>query len=301
MTLRTPPVVRRRLTPAPGSDCGGDRHGTYIAVRENGCSCPDALDDRYRYEKAQRTGTLQPAHVDATGTVRKLQAMNALGYGGHYLAGQLDTAGSYVLNLMRGAKDSVHRRTADRVDELYRELSSKPAEWNPDYCPHLTEAERGWRIEKTKATADERGYASPMRWDGARINDPAALPEGRGPQTAHTAAEDDADTVRALIDSGADPGRVREAYRQTPRAHRAAVVEALTARGYSAVEVAERVGASSRQVERYRAAAREETATAEDETAEAVRMARELADEVNEEDVYDMSEMEADVDTVAVL
>jgi hypothetical protein len=100
--LRTTAVRRSRLTPAPGSGCTGTRHGTYSAVRQNGCRCPDGLQDRYRYEKRQTSGRLQPAMVDGTGTTRRLQAMNALGYGCYYLATRLDSDRKYVRRLMNG-------------------------------------------------------------------------------------------------------------------------------------------------------------------------------------------------------
>ncbi len=265
MPLRTPKVDRCRPTPTPGSGCAGTRHGTYTAVREHGCTCPDALDDRYRYEKAQRTGRLEAAHVDACGTVRKLQALNALGYGGNFLAERLETVKSHVLHLMRGGKDTVHRNTAARVDEVYRDLSGTPAEWNDEYCPHLTEAERAWRIEKTKAAAQGRGYVSPMRWDGQAIDDPDAQPDGPGPQRTQSTAEEDTATVCALLDSGADVERLHRAYDGIPRHNRGAVVAALGDRGHTAGEIADLVGASTRQVERYLADHRRDERDTKDE------------------------------------
>jgi hypothetical protein len=250
--LRTTAVRRSRLTPAPGSDCTGTRHGTYSAVRQNGCRCPDGLQDRYRYEKRQTSGRLQPAMVDGTGTTRRLQAMNALGYGCYYLATRLDSDRKYVRRLMDGDKTQVHRTTSAAIKELYRDLVDKPAKWNPDYYPHMTAAEREARIALTARGAERHGYLLPGRWGDGAIDDPQAGPESDG-RSGH-GQRPNGDAVRELIRMGSPADDIRQTYRAIPAAERAGVVADLTGRGKSTAEIAGLLGISDRTVTRLRGA-----------------------------------------------
>ena len=81
----------------------------------------------------------------------------------------------------------------------------------------------------------------------------------------------------ALIDSGADPARVQQAYVDTPRHSRAAVVAALGARRHTAQQITDLLGTSKRQAERYLADHRSDNQTDEtatDEEREATMTAR---------------------------
>lgn len=140
------------------------RHGSvagYVAGcngRNNGCQpCADA---KYRYEKQRELEHLrgQRRLVDSTGTIRRIQALLALGWTYTELGRR---AGGFTQDwaamIIKSSKTNSHTR--QRVADLYAELSMT-----------IGPSSQG----RTRAQA--KGWLPPLAWDDDTIDDPAAQP-----------------------------------------------------------------------------------------------------------------------------
>lgn len=112
-----------------------------------------------------------PMLIDATGTTRRLQALARLGWLYHELGTRLGVSDERVGHLIRHHYPVVHRDTAARVAKLYDELSMTiPNDVTPtkrgEIRPH----------ERQRRAAESKGWAAPLAWDDARIDDPNAKP-----------------------------------------------------------------------------------------------------------------------------
>lgn len=141
------------------SGCPAGQHGTRWARAHHNCTCSDAYLASYRYFARWRAGIQPAAHVDATGTSRRLQALAAVGWSAAALGGRLGCTGQAVSKL-RGQR-RVHRDTARRVADLYAALAGQPV---PDTVS----------AKQARETAARNGWARPEHWDGVDIDDPAA-------------------------------------------------------------------------------------------------------------------------------
>lgn len=113
------------------------------------------------------------ALVDATGTVRRLQALVAAGTPQTRLATHLGMQDGNFGRLVNGDTVQVTARTRDAVKALYDQL------WCPQHPdPHAV------------AHAKRRDWAPPMAWDDDTIDDPDARPEGAGEAGARRSAEE---------------------------------------------------------------------------------------------------------------
>lgn len=136
---------------------------------------------KIRAENAQKILAVIPtvdqmlpgARIDATGTRRRLQALQAIGWCQPALAERLGTVQPAVSRISRGAQSQVQAGMAIRVRALYDEL------WNQTPVPK-NGYERG-AIARSVRTAAARGWAPPMAWDDDAIDDPAAKAEGVSP------------------------------------------------------------------------------------------------------------------------
>ncbi|MEW5658295.1 hypothetical protein ABGT92_23615 [Streptomyces cinereoruber] len=106
-------------------------------------------------------------YLDANGSVRRLQALAAIGYSGRVIALQIGTTEARIHKIMGGKQRFVRHKVASRINALYVELSSKPAP------PGRS------RTRVIKHAADN-GYAPPTAWDPDTIDDPDAIPEWTG-------------------------------------------------------------------------------------------------------------------------
>jgi hypothetical protein len=128
---------------------------------------------RIRTESAQRILAVRldladMARVDATGTRRRLQALIASGWSHRTLARQLGAGVNMVHRAIRA--EMVNAATARTVAALYGRLWDVPP---PTDTPTArTTALRARRL------AASRGWAPPMAWDDADIDDPEARPHG---------------------------------------------------------------------------------------------------------------------------
>jgi transcriptional regulator with XRE-family HTH domain len=138
--------------------CGAAKHGTESAYDNFGCRCPDAREQNRINEKRRREGRHVKPYVDPTGSVRRLQALAALGHSGTTLAEELGMT-RQRLNEIRNARLEVRRETAAKIAALYDRLSMTPGD-----------------SELTKARAEAKGWAPPLAWDDDAIDNPAAQP-----------------------------------------------------------------------------------------------------------------------------
>jgi hypothetical protein len=118
--------------------------------------------------------------VDATGTMRRLRALVAIGWPIDQLAPQLGIYPTALGNIARGELAHVRIATADTVALHYQHLIRRPGPSN-----------RG------RILARKKGWHGPAAWDGAAIDDPNAKPETGKP-------------YKPADKYGRDPDRTRE-------------------------------------------------------------------------------------------
>lgn len=101
----------------------------------------------------------EPAqYVDATGTMRRLQALAAIGYTNRQLAATIGIWPATVGRILHGELTQVLAATARNTTAAYRDLSRRPGP-----------------SQRTRSRARQEGWHGPMAWDD--IDDPNALPE----------------------------------------------------------------------------------------------------------------------------
>lgn len=101
-------------------------------------------------------------YVDATGTIRRLRALQAIGHSLDTLAAACGTHKSRIQPLVQG-RPRLRQKVAERVKHAYETLARQPG----------TSAR-----PRNRAAAE--GWAPPGAWDDDTIDDPAALPEWTG-------------------------------------------------------------------------------------------------------------------------
>lgn len=178
---------------------------------------------------ASRHNSSPNTQVSARGTVRRLQALHAIGWSTPELAHRLGRSTQSVRRTMAG--QLVSRRTAEAVAALYGAL------WD------LAPIGSGRDATATRADAGRRGWVTPMAWDDIDSDDhPAAPPSGH----------QDLDEIaieRALARDGM-------ALHALNAAEQLVVVRTLTGRGLSISQIADALSTTSRTVSRRRAAIR---------------------------------------------
>lgn len=143
------------------------RHGTnagylqHIFAKESACDpCREAHSEARRnlWRKRYVRG-VDRLYIDATGTIRRIRALMALGW--RYrdidnLAGYQTSRASWAHNLV--VQQRVHIDTAERVARIYDELSMSRGPSN-----------------RLRNLAAKNGWAPPLAWDD--IDDPAEQPK----------------------------------------------------------------------------------------------------------------------------
>jgi hypothetical protein len=155
-----------------------------------------------RAETAAKILAIQPhpdlvaggARTDATGTRRRLQALQALGWSQRRLAELLDTQQVVVGKAARGKSQFVTVATARRVRDLYDHIWNQPP-------PSATRYERQSATNARRAAA-ERGWVPPLAWDDDTIDDPNAAPEGAEGSQPVDGRLPDRDDLQMLIETG---------------------------------------------------------------------------------------------------
>lgn len=170
------------------------------------------------------------AHVPATGTRRRLQALMRLGWTQSALAGEL---GRWPANVARAlTADLVTAGTAHAVAALYDRL------WNAR-PPQYTPAQRA-ASSRAKAHAAHSGWLAPLAWDDID-SDPDP--------TAATGAETDDEDLDEIAIERAMAG---DATVTLTRAEQIEVVSRLSDNGLSIRAIAEQLRTSKRTVSRHR-------------------------------------------------
>lgn len=212
-------------------------HGTSAAYQSDGCRCLEcrAAMARVRtaYMRFYRGRGEKPASVqlvDGTGTVRRLQALATLGWDAPSLAPHVGVSAERVWQLRSGKHPTLQARTADAVARAYEHLS-------------MTRRPDGREARMCRAYAQRQRWVPPLAWDDDTIDDPDAEPR--------TIADTDVEVDEVAVEEAIAGRRVT-----LTRAERREVVHRLTARGYSAAEIAERLGTYGRMVNRDRAKVR---------------------------------------------
>lgn len=202
----------------PGSTAG---HGT-VARYVAGCRCDRCKDGRRRHQTRYRLAQDAGAQhtIPSTGTIRRLQALAALGWPSHEIAARLGCDRTSVEHLRRQARPVVLAITAAKIAGVYDELCMTPG-------PSPVSRRR----------ALEKGWVPPLAWDD--IDHDAAPNLG--------AARDD-EVDAAAVERTLAGDRV-----PLNRPERVEVIRRLASRGLSDAEMGAVVGISSRSVCRIRA------------------------------------------------
>lgn len=113
--------------------------------------CRATRQARVPYERRARFNAGANVHIPATGTMRRLQALAAIGYGSAAIAQETGVHTRHVTKLRDGDLAHVRVLTAARIATVYDRLS------------HLPITTRAGNI--TRAVAARHGWAPPLAWD----------------------------------------------------------------------------------------------------------------------------------------
>jgi hypothetical protein len=120
----------------------------------------------------EKTAVSRPrTMVPAVGTVRRMQALSARGFGLPTLAAGLGLAVPNTAQIRSGHRVMVCIQTHVAAVALYERL------WRADPVGHGIAADRA---ATTRTYARRHGWAPPGCWDEDRIDDPAAFPDWTG-------------------------------------------------------------------------------------------------------------------------
>ncbi|WP_427017832.1 hypothetical protein ACQCSX_04255 [Pseudarthrobacter sp. P1] len=136
------------------------------------------------------------ALVDPAGSMRRLQALVALGWSQARLAQRLGVTSSNSTHLFTGSRQ-VTARTARAVRALYDELwnqPQEPVEWRAKIA-----------ASRARRKAAQLGWLPPMAWDDETIDDPATAPMAAAVPIHELARVED---VEHLVATGADWGEI---------------------------------------------------------------------------------------------
>lgn len=163
MNFSRRPLIGVRYLPASDPACPGQLHGNATAYTTKGCRCPEAREDWRLYNKRRREGRQPGAHIDATGTARRLQILAWHGYGWASIAPRLGASRRRVAELAIRRHPRVHRNTAAAVADLYDTLTRLPAP-------------TGQAAAYARTVAKRNGWPPPAAWDDDSLDDPDARP-----------------------------------------------------------------------------------------------------------------------------
>lgn len=157
----------------------GVTHGSlwklmYGRTRPDGTRTPSA---RVRAEIAAKILAVHPsldaladgAKIDATGTVRRVQALMVLGWSVPQVAARADVDRQVLDAVMLGHRTLITAARAHAVRTAYEQL------WN-QAPPQGTWHEKG-AAARARNKAAAAGWAPPLAWDDDTIDDPATTPQ----------------------------------------------------------------------------------------------------------------------------
>lgn len=132
------------------------RHGTHRGYVV-GCRMLCCVGAHTRYMKLYRMGRI-PRLIPATGTVRRIQALQALGWSYGHIGAVVGKSDNWAYMISRSP--SVTTTTATLVARTYDELSMR--------------VPPGGYADRTRRRARAKGWAPPLAWDD--IDDPNEQP-----------------------------------------------------------------------------------------------------------------------------
>ncbi|MEQ7847743.1 hypothetical protein [Nocardioides kribbensis] len=136
----------------------GTRAGFYAHRKDGETACARCRRAAATYEAMRQAGKITP-EIPAFGTVRRIQALMALGYTTNEIAARAGLSGSHVRMLAQ--QRSVYGEVASKVDAAYEALSGTVPTPTPT---------REWLRER----ATRCRYLPPLAWDD--IDDPNERP-----------------------------------------------------------------------------------------------------------------------------
>lgn len=149
------------------------RHGTWRgycahhAAKQKPCEPCAAAARRYDGElRLEKLRGMPSRRVPGVGTARRVQALIALGWSHHQLAARLGVSHDMPAKWARAGGSFVMRRTADRVDAVFRELCMTPP---PEDTTRLRR-----EAAYARTLARKRGWVTALAWDD--IDDPDEQP-----------------------------------------------------------------------------------------------------------------------------
>ena len=147
---------------------------------------------RTHYQRAWRARTHEQLpwlrSVPSTGTVRRLQALVALGHLEGDLALRLGMTQANLTGLVNGHHDQVTPARRDAVDALFREM------W--------TIQPIGWVHDRNRRLAVRNGWVGPLAWDEIDTDPEPAIVDTEEEQTKGERVLED---VEWLLDAGESP------------------------------------------------------------------------------------------------
>ncbi|MEV6413885.1 hypothetical protein [Kribbella sp. NPDC051718] len=163
------------------------------------------------------------ARVDNTGTVRRIQALVALGWSQSNIARRLGISRANFTPIAQGLRPATTGAHDRAVRGLYAELSMKKP-------PETTHREK-LVASRSRNYAKAHGWVSPLAWDDESIDDPAAKPYA------------DTETDTSYVDQAAVERRMSgDKSVRLNAAEQAELVRRMTAAGTSRNEVERRTG-----------------------------------------------------------
>lgn len=141
-------------------------HGDNRRYTINRCRCDDCIAAHTKAARDRRRAIVygtHRGHIDATGTIRRLRALVAIGHSGRQIAQALDVDPSWIRALYRSDHPVVHEDTAGLFAALYERLQGTAGP-----------------SEAARRMAVRRGWAPPLAWEDDTIDDPQASPVDAG-------------------------------------------------------------------------------------------------------------------------
>lgn len=223
------------------------QHGTEAAYSRDDCRCLPCALARHRYVRAWKAGApTERSTVPIRGTRLRLQALCAIGYSPPELAARLGTSTAIVQRLRSGYLSS--GRYADSAHVLLRTHLAVAALYDVLWDTPST----GKHARRLRNLAARNGWLPPLALDDDLLDSPTVE------EMDHITYESHPNIGKNQIAEFIDEIAVEQAIAGRPvRLTRAEVTDAvrrLTAMGFSAAQIAERVGVTDRTVTRRRAA-----------------------------------------------
>lgn len=133
------------MTPAP--HCTARRHGDTSAYRYQ-CRCPEAREHKRLYNKHARHGRPYRLRADATGTRRRIQALQAIGHTRTTIAATAGIHPEVIRRITNRGQRTVYAHTHTAIINTYNQLRHQPG-----------------TSQRARRRAHQAGWLTPDQWD----------------------------------------------------------------------------------------------------------------------------------------